>query len=349
MLVCSDYCYIWQKEIWSSLTGSNLRNNTSGVILITGPRGSGKLFLANNLSKWLLCLNPDIDSPCGECQSCKWMESNSHPDYYDVNFHSDISLGETKVKKSKSNIKSNIKIDDIRNLNNFLSLQVSSSRPKVIVINNIDKLTVSVANSLLKPLENHNIYAVLLSDNYNYILPTIRSRAQRWKINVSYNDAMKDWLLSEIGFDYKKKLDLHWYISGGSPLALLEAYKTKNLSNQYFLVESLLKLQDPWVLIDKYLSESLPLIWVLDSMYYILIDTMKYKINNTCYGYLNLKNHFPDLLNDFSGSISIKSIEYMLKQIKIFKKGFLDPSSIHDDLMLESLFIEWHNFVNHNF
>jgi DNA polymerase III subunit delta' len=350
----SEYYYFWQETYWKELTNSNsnILNIKGGVILLTGPRGSGKSFFAKGLSKWLLCNNlntqnnkSDINHPCGNCDSCLWLDANSHPDYYDVN---ENHIDNNNKNNNKKNItkNTNIKIDQIRELNDFLSLQPTLSRPKVIVINNIDKLTEAVANALLKPLESYPVYSILIADNFDNIIPTIKSRAQHWDMKINYDNKMKNWLLDNLDEKYKSNMDLYWIISGRAPLALLDAHKSGKLDDQYWLVKELLNLKDPWVCIDKWLSESLPLIWVLDAMYYILLEALKLKVVLNNINNINNINFISDnillnLLKDFANKHSSKTIDKMLVNIDNFKKGFLNPASIHDDLMLEGVFIDW--------
>nr|WP_255016302.1 hypothetical protein [Psychrobacter sp. PraFG1]UTT87636.1 hypothetical protein MN210_16870 [Psychrobacter sp. PraFG1] len=76
-------------------------------------------------------------------------------------------------------VKPSIKIDDIRELQPFIS-QGSSGR-RVCVIDYADKMTVAAANALLKTLEEprEGIHLLLISDMPTKLLPTIRSRVQQ--------------------------------------------------------------------------------------------------------------------------------------------------------------------------
>ncbi len=74
------------------------------------------------------------------------------------------------------------KIEDVRNLNNFLRLSVTE--PTLIYIPNIHKAGVEALNAFLKNLEEpqDNLYFVLTSPSLRKVLPTIVSRCQILKI-----------------------------------------------------------------------------------------------------------------------------------------------------------------------
>lgn len=77
------------------------------------------------------------------------------------------------------------KIEDTRNLNNFLSL--SMSEPTLIVCKNIHSATIEALNSFLKNLEEpqDNVYFALTAPNANKVLETIVSRCSVIKLNNS--------------------------------------------------------------------------------------------------------------------------------------------------------------------
>lgn len=103
------------------------------------------------------------DDACGECLDCRKVEHGNHPDLHWI-----MPEGST------------IKIDQIRELQKQFAYRAAASGIKMYVIEDADKMTVQAANSLLKFLEEpaSNVVAVLITDNGQALLPTIRSRAQ---------------------------------------------------------------------------------------------------------------------------------------------------------------------------
>lgn len=75
-----------------------------------------------------------------------------------------------------------IKIEDARNLNNFLRLRVTE--PTLIYCPNIEEAGVEALNAFLKNLEEpqENLYFALTTESERKVLPTIVSRCQIVKI-----------------------------------------------------------------------------------------------------------------------------------------------------------------------
>ncbi|MFD1883955.1 DNA polymerase III subunit delta' [Paenibacillus wenxiniae] len=134
----------------------------SHAYLFHGPAGSGQLKMALHFAKALVCLEKGEDA-CGHCIECRKMEHGNHPDFLLVEPDG-----------------SSIKIDQIRELQRIFSYRSEAGNRKIYIIQDADKMTVQAANSLLKFLEEPPAPAVamLLTDNVQSILPTIRSRTQ---------------------------------------------------------------------------------------------------------------------------------------------------------------------------
>ncbi len=134
----------------------------SHAYLFHGPAGSGQLKMALSFAKALVCLEKGVDA-CGHCIECRKMEHGNHPDFLLVEPDG-----------------SSIKIDQIRELQRIFSYRSEAGNRKIYIIQDADKMTVQAANSLLKFLEEPPAPAVamLLTDNVQSILPTIRSRTQ---------------------------------------------------------------------------------------------------------------------------------------------------------------------------
>ena len=71
-----------------------------------------------------------------------------------------------------------VKIEDVRNLNNFLRLTITT--PTLIYIPNIHEAGIEAVNAFLKNLEEpqDNLYFVLTAPSIRKVLPTIVSRCQ---------------------------------------------------------------------------------------------------------------------------------------------------------------------------
>lgn len=73
-----------------------------------------------------------------------------------------------------------IKVGNIRDLIHWLNLKPHSSPKKLVVLYNIDKMTLEAANSVLKVLEEPPEFAIIIlqAEKNDKILPTIISRCQ---------------------------------------------------------------------------------------------------------------------------------------------------------------------------
>ncbi|MDK2945682.1 hypothetical protein [Geotoga petraea] len=112
-------------------------------------------------------------------------------------------------------IKGNIKIDQIREIHEFLKYKPNYSNIKIVVINEIDKLNESAENSLLKILEEPPTFALIIThtNSWNNLLPTTRSRLTRFDIpiknlefekfnSIKENNIKLFQIYSALGYEY---------------------------------------------------------------------------------------------------------------------------------------------------
>ncbi|TDF91614.1 DNA polymerase III subunit delta' [Paenibacillus piri] len=151
-----------QDRVKRILQNSLRTDKVSHAYIFTGPAGTGRRQVALAFAQALYCqVLPD--DACGECLDCRKVEHGNHPDLH-------------WVKPDGASIK----IEQIRELQKQFSYRAGSSGLKMYVLEDADKMTVQAANSLLKFLEEptSRVVAVLITDNGQALLPTIRSRAQ---------------------------------------------------------------------------------------------------------------------------------------------------------------------------
>ncbi len=134
------------------------------AVIFSGVEGIGKRKIAEICAAALLCENSNVEA-CGVCESCRMLAAGSHPDFYIV-----------EPEKSKS--APNIKIGQIRTLQNEVSLQPNHSNCRVVIIDGAELMNNAAANCLLKTLEEptgQTIF-ILTSANRAGLLMTLRSR-----------------------------------------------------------------------------------------------------------------------------------------------------------------------------
>jgi DNA polymerase-3 subunit delta' len=146
------------------------------ALIFAGPAGVGKGTAAAALGKLWLCDKPNIKTaePCRKCDSCRTLEVGTHPDFHVV-YRQLIRL-EKESSKAKE-----LPVDVIRlHLIHPAGLKPAMNRGKVFVIEEAELMTPAAQNALLKTLEEPpgRTIVVLLTDQPDALLPTIRSRAQ---------------------------------------------------------------------------------------------------------------------------------------------------------------------------
>jgi DNA polymerase III subunit delta' len=142
------------------------KNRTAHAYIFDGEKGTGKNQIAIFFIKLLLCLNPSKNVPCETCRNCKRIDTGNHPN----------------VKQLEPDGQF-IKIDQIRDLISGMTKTSIEEGRKIYVLHHADRLNTSSANTLLKFLEEPEgeVTAILLTETYQSILPTIQSRCQHIK------------------------------------------------------------------------------------------------------------------------------------------------------------------------
>lgn len=165
-----------QPNVVRVIENSIEKDRLSHAYIFEGPKGTRKYEIAIEVARLLLC-----EDACGTCNTCRSIDANSHPNVISV------SPDGASIKK-----------EQIRDLIAELNKTSLIDGPRVYIINHIDKMTVSAANSLLKYFEepHPNNYAILLTENIGQILPTIISRAQTLTFSKTSPELMKQELLN---------------------------------------------------------------------------------------------------------------------------------------------------------
>ena len=216
----------------------NLYNNSKlpNKILLSGEKGIGKCTLAYHLINYILSNNEKNPYNTNDLQintdnhSFKLIQNNSNPNFNLIDVNSE--------KKS-------IEINQIRNLINNLNKSSFNSKPRFILIDNIEFLNVNSINALLKILEepNENTYFILINNNKK-ILSTLLSRCLNFKISLSnekvifvnkllFDDDIKNLINSDI---------LDYYHTPGKIYDVLEFSKEKEIDLRTISLKEFLSL-----------------------------------------------------------------------------------------------------------
>ncbi len=135
--------------------------------LFVGPAGVGKIETAKFIAQLVHCAaNTDFakSRPCGQCSSCRRVESGNHPD---------MSMIDTSEEDS-------IKIAKVRELIQQTQLKPFEGRKKIFIIRNIEQMTLEGSNALLKTLEEPttDTLLILTTVSRENVLGTVKSRCQ---------------------------------------------------------------------------------------------------------------------------------------------------------------------------
>lgn len=171
------------EQIIEHLQNAITMDKVSHAYIINGPDKSGKMMLAESFATTLQC-EAGGKEPCMECRSCKQAAGKNQPDI-------------VYVRHEKPNT---ISVDDIRSqVNHDIVIKPYSSRYKIYIIDEAEKMNVQAQNALLKTIEEPPAYAViiLLTTNADTFLPTILSRCVTLNIKSVPDEVIKKFLMSK--------------------------------------------------------------------------------------------------------------------------------------------------------
>ena len=147
-----------------NLAASLSKGHIAHFYLISGPRGSGKRTLARLLAAAILCR--EKRKPCLSCTPCRKVMEGNHPDF--------ITVEDPEHK--------NVAVRIVREIREDVFIRPNESDHKIYLFP--QELGIEGQNALLKILEEPPKYGVflLLTDNPDKLLPTVRSRCTELKM-----------------------------------------------------------------------------------------------------------------------------------------------------------------------
>jgi DNA polymerase-3 subunit delta' len=168
------------------------RNRLAHAYLYAGPAGIGKSRFARIVAQCLLCQrHADLElKACDKCSSCKQVNAGSHPDLFIVSCpegKKEIPVELFKGEKGKRN----------DGLIYDLSLRPMAGSRRVAILDDSNQMNEEGANAMLKTIEEppENSLLILIADNLEAILPTIRSRCQLLRFSALPTEDVADLLI----------------------------------------------------------------------------------------------------------------------------------------------------------
>ena len=223
-------------------------NRVAHAQLFVGTEGSGKMVLAIAYAQYINCQNRTESDSCGVCPSCKKYMSLSHPDLHFIfptatnksvkkdsesdlflaewrEYFSDcqgyVNLSEWFDKLDIENKQGIINVRDASTVIRKLSFKSYESEYKVVILWMPEKLNVFSANKLLKLIEEppEKTLFLLVAENQEEVLSTIRSRCVLVKVPRLDTAVIKDALVEKCGCSEQLALDAATMSNGNWPLA----------------------------------------------------------------------------------------------------------------------------------
>jgi DNA polymerase-3 subunit delta' len=149
--------------------------------LFAGESGIGKRTTALALAAALNCSAPLPEGGCGSCAACHRVAAGSHPDVLVIMPESeDEQLLSTLSKREAGKASDRIKIEQVRQAQERLSLKAFEGRKKVLIIDGAETMTDEASNAFLKTLEEPpgDSLIIMITSLPQGLLATIRSRCQ---------------------------------------------------------------------------------------------------------------------------------------------------------------------------
>ncbi len=219
---------VGQEEIKKRLIRSVKEERISHAQLFSGHSGTGKLAMALAYAQYISCKNRSDEDSCGVCPSCHKYQMLAHPDLHFVfpifnakQFNKPVSddflpqwremisanpyfqlsqwLGHIDAGNAQGEIYERESESILRKLN----LKSFEAEFKVMIIWLPEKMNQACSNKLLKMIEEppSKTLFLLITENEEGVIGTIRSRAQLVKFPFISNEALKNALLNRDGID----------------------------------------------------------------------------------------------------------------------------------------------------
>lgn len=319
-MVLSMPPYPWQGHVWDEFVQRVKSNRTPNAMLIHGVAGVGIELLAHAMGQYLLCSAPLGQVACGTCKSCHLSAAGTHPDFQVI----------TLEEKAKQ-----LKIDQIREVSEFVGQTAQMNGYKVVVIECADTMNMSAANALLKNLEEPagKTAFFLTSDQANRLLPTIRSRCFQQLVSIPSPTESIAWF-AEQALDVTDDMLLQ---AGGAPLCVKDWLSRDVFADRKKIIDGLLAIA---------LQQASPMAlaqqWVRGDVS-VVLDTMQYVIETCLQGIVAHKVLNADLqkIQAVLTDLDVKMIFRYRDTLSNKKSQFIRNANMNGGLLVEELWLDW--------
>ncbi|SEK74824.1 DNA polymerase III, delta prime subunit [Pseudoxanthomonas sp. GM95] len=173
----------WQQRAYDQAIDALQAGRLGHALLLCGPAGLGKRAIADRLARHVL----SGGAPDGNNRDTQLIDAGTHPDLQQVSFI---------PTRDGTKLRTEIIIEQIRELSQKLNLTPQYGRAQVAVIDPADAVNNAAWNALLKTLEEPQPgrYLWLLSANPMRLPATIRSRCQKLEVRLPTHAEAMAWL-----------------------------------------------------------------------------------------------------------------------------------------------------------
>lgn len=215
---------IAQEDIKQRLLKDVRANRIPHALMLTGPKGSGKMPLALALAQYLLCENPGEEEPCGLCRNCKMVQEWAHPDLHFTfpiikkKNSSSAPVCDDYLKEWRQQLRREVYFDindwleDMKAENQQaayyvtesdallkkLAIKSSQGGNRVVVMWLPERMNQETANKLLKLIEEppSRTYFIMVCEEPEKVLGTIISRTQRIQVPALSEEEIRQALVT---------------------------------------------------------------------------------------------------------------------------------------------------------
>ncbi|PBJ82010.1 DNA polymerase III subunit delta' [Lysobacteraceae bacterium NML93-0399] len=172
----------WQARIFEQVRGALDGGRLGHALLFCGPAQLGQRGVADALAAYVLGADRDA-------RVAQLLAAGTHPDFHGVSF---------VPTKDGTKLRTEIVIEQIRELSSKLSLTPQYGSAQVAIVDPADAINTAACNALLKTLEEPQPgrHLWLLASNPARLPATIRSRCQRIEFRLPPRDEALAWLVA---------------------------------------------------------------------------------------------------------------------------------------------------------
>ena len=206
-------------------------------ILLSGKKGQGKSTFAYHIINHFLSIDEDFKYDSDNFiinsnnKSFKLLQNNSHPNFYLIDL---------------LNEKKHIDVAQIRDMITYTNKSTFNNMGRFILIDNIENLNKNSVNALLKIVEEprENIFFILIHNNEQFILPTLKSRCLTFKINHTFNQSMyiSQQILKDNLFDLINLDLISYYNTPGEIINLINFSRDHSIDLKNYTLINFLSL-----------------------------------------------------------------------------------------------------------